>query len=133
MCRFSHFFLSVSVTNPCDKKKCEWLCLLSPSGPVCTCPNNYVADNGTCVERTSPTQSPFCKSTHINVYYTHSHSCTFTPETLALDAALKTTFLLCSSPLRAVQHSVSERRQLLPQCPSGGQMSLSAQLHWGAM
>lgn len=54
--------LSAPVTNPCDRKKCEWLCLLSPSGPVCTCPNKYVADNGTCVERPSPTQSPFCKS-----------------------------------------------------------------------
>ena len=65
-----HFFLLdvlsvfAPVTNPCDRKKCEWLCLLSPSGPVCTCPNNYVADNGTCVERASPTQSPFCKSTY---------------------------------------------------------------------
>ena len=56
------FCLSAPVTNPCDRKKCEWLCLLSPSGPVCTCPNNYVADNGTCVERPTPTQSPFCKS-----------------------------------------------------------------------
>uniref|UniRef100_A0A673BUV4 Low density lipoprotein receptor-related protein 1Ab n=1 Tax=Sphaeramia orbicularis TaxID=375764 RepID=A0A673BUV4_9TELE len=41
------------LTNPCDRKKCGWLCLLSPSGPVCTCPNNYVANNGTCVERPS--------------------------------------------------------------------------------
>lgn len=54
-----------TVTNPCDRKKCEWLCLLSPSGPVCTCPNNYVADNGTCVVRPTPTQSPFCKSADI--------------------------------------------------------------------
>uniref|UniRef100_A0A8D0ALX9 LDL receptor related protein 1 n=1 Tax=Sander lucioperca TaxID=283035 RepID=A0A8D0ALX9_SANLU len=54
------------LTNPCDRKKCEWLCLLSPSGPVCTCPNNYVADNGTCVERQSPTQAPFCKSADTN-------------------------------------------------------------------
>lgn len=56
------FSFSVPVTNPCDRKKCEWLCLLSPSGPVCTCPNNYVADNGTCLERPPPTQSPFCES-----------------------------------------------------------------------
>ncbi|KAJ8403984.1 hypothetical protein AAFF_G00343340 [Aldrovandia affinis] len=46
------------MTNPCDRKKCEWLCLLSPSGPVCTCPNGHVLDNGTCVELPSPTQSP---------------------------------------------------------------------------
>lgn len=64
--------LSASVTNPCDRKKCEWLCLLSPSGPVCTCPNNYVADNGTCVERQSPTQAPFCKSADT------AHQCTLT-------------------------------------------------------
>ncbi|XP_023125210.2 low-density lipoprotein receptor-related protein 1 isoform X1 [Amphiprion ocellaris] len=54
-----HRYKQPEMTNPCDRKKCEWLCLLSPSGPVCTCPNNYVADNGTCVERPSPTQSPF--------------------------------------------------------------------------
>uniref|UniRef100_A0A663N6E5 Prolow-density lipoprotein receptor-related protein 1 n=1 Tax=Athene cunicularia TaxID=194338 RepID=A0A663N6E5_ATHCN len=35
------------LTNPCDRKKCEWLCLLSPSGPVCTCPNGKRLDNGT--------------------------------------------------------------------------------------
>ncbi|TKS77601.1 Prolow-density lipoprotein receptor-related protein 1 [Collichthys lucidus] len=54
-----HRYKQPEMTNPCDRKKCEWLCLLSPSGPVCTCPNNYVADNGTCVERPTPTQSPF--------------------------------------------------------------------------
>uniref|UniRef100_H3BGS9 Prolow-density lipoprotein receptor-related protein 1 n=1 Tax=Latimeria chalumnae TaxID=7897 RepID=H3BGS9_LATCH len=46
------------VTNPCDRKKCEWLCLLSPSGPVCTCPNGKRLDNGTCVEIPAPTLSP---------------------------------------------------------------------------
>uniref|UniRef100_A0AAX7SPU8 EGF-like domain-containing protein n=1 Tax=Astatotilapia calliptera TaxID=8154 RepID=A0AAX7SPU8_ASTCA len=54
-----HRYKQPEMTNPCDRKKCEWLCLLSPSGPVCTCPNNYVADNGTCAERPNPTQSPF--------------------------------------------------------------------------
>uniref|UniRef100_A0AAV2M5F0 EGF-like domain-containing protein n=1 Tax=Knipowitschia caucasica TaxID=637954 RepID=A0AAV2M5F0_KNICA len=46
------------MTNPCDRKKCEWLCLLSPSGPVCTCPNGRYLDNGTCVELPPPTLSP---------------------------------------------------------------------------
>lgn len=46
------------VTNPCDRKKCEWLCLLSPSGPVCTCPNGKRLDNGTCVPVPSPTPPP---------------------------------------------------------------------------
>ncbi|XP_058529110.1 prolow-density lipoprotein receptor-related protein 1 isoform X2 [Ochotona princeps] len=46
------------VTNPCDRKKCEWLCLLSPSGPVCTCPNGKRLDNGTCVPIPSPTPPP---------------------------------------------------------------------------
>ncbi|MEQ2206785.1 hypothetical protein XENOCAPTIV_002905 [Xenoophorus captivus] len=54
-----HRYKQPEIPNPCDKKKCEWLCLLSPSGPVCTCPNNYIADNGTCVERPIPTLSPF--------------------------------------------------------------------------
>ncbi|KAG7218244.1 hypothetical protein INR49_020504 [Caranx melampygus] len=48
MCFLCRLFSSV--TNPCDRKKCEWLCLLSPSGPVCTCPNGRTLDNGTCVE-----------------------------------------------------------------------------------
>lgn len=65
---------SAPVTNPCDRKKCEWLCLLSPSGPVCTCPNNYVADNGTCVERQAPTQSPLCESPDIVHIHTHKDS-----------------------------------------------------------
>uniref|UniRef100_A0A8D3BMI9 Low density lipoprotein receptor-related protein 1Ab n=1 Tax=Scophthalmus maximus TaxID=52904 RepID=A0A8D3BMI9_SCOMX len=64
-----HRYKQPEMTNPCDRKKCEWLCLLSPSGPVCTCPNNYMADNGTCVERPNPTQSPFCKSPHLQYTY----------------------------------------------------------------
>lgn len=51
------------MTNPCDRKKCEWLCLLSPSGPVCTCPNGRILDNGTCVEVPTPTLSPVCECT----------------------------------------------------------------------
>ncbi|XP_070295573.1 low-density lipoprotein receptor-related protein 1-like [Salvelinus sp. IW2-2015] len=54
-----HRYKQPEMANPCDRKKCEWLCLLSPSGPVCTCPNDRVAENGTCVERPPPTLSPF--------------------------------------------------------------------------
>uniref|UniRef100_A0A8C8ANT8 LDL receptor related protein 1 n=1 Tax=Otus sunia TaxID=257818 RepID=A0A8C8ANT8_9STRI len=53
-----HQYKQPEVTNPCDRKKCEWLCLLSPSGPVCTCPNGKRLDNGTCVVIPSPTVSP---------------------------------------------------------------------------
>ncbi|MCJ8744681.1 hypothetical protein PDJAM_G00121590 [Pangasius djambal] len=50
-----HTYKQPEVMNPCDRKKCEWLCLLSPSGPVCTCPNGHALDNGTCVEIPAPT------------------------------------------------------------------------------
>uniref|UniRef100_A0A3B3IEL5 EGF-like domain-containing protein n=1 Tax=Oryzias latipes TaxID=8090 RepID=A0A3B3IEL5_ORYLA len=56
-----HRYKQPEMANPCDKKKCEFLCLLSPSGPVCACPNNYVADNATqtnCVERVAPPSGP---------------------------------------------------------------------------
>uniref|UniRef100_A0AAQ5YCC6 EGF-like domain-containing protein n=1 Tax=Amphiprion ocellaris TaxID=80972 RepID=A0AAQ5YCC6_AMPOC len=55
-----HRYKQPEITNPCDRKKCEWLCLLSPSGPVCTCPNGRTLDNGTCVELPTPTLSPIC-------------------------------------------------------------------------
>ncbi|XP_069042806.1 low-density lipoprotein receptor-related protein 1 isoform X2 [Lepisosteus oculatus] len=58
-----HRYKQPEMTNPCDRKKCEWLCLLSPSGPVCTCPNGHTLDNGTCVEVPSPTQSPSSPTT----------------------------------------------------------------------
>uniref|UniRef100_A0A8C1QPA2 Low density lipoprotein receptor-related protein 1Ab n=1 Tax=Cyprinus carpio TaxID=7962 RepID=A0A8C1QPA2_CYPCA len=45
-----HRYKQPEMNNPCDRKKCEWLCLLSPSGPVCTCPNDHIPDNGTCTE-----------------------------------------------------------------------------------
>ncbi|GAA6071001.1 low-density lipoprotein receptor-related protein 1, partial [Tachysurus ichikawai] len=50
-----HTYKQPEMMNPCDRKKCEWLCLLSPSGPVCTCPNGHALDNGTCVEVPAPT------------------------------------------------------------------------------
>ncbi|XP_053083242.1 low-density lipoprotein receptor-related protein 1 isoform X3 [Pangasianodon hypophthalmus] len=50
-----HTYKQPEMMNPCDRKKCEWLCLLSPSGPVCTCPNGHALDNGTCVEIPAPT------------------------------------------------------------------------------
>ncbi|AWP02986.1 hypothetical protein SMAX5B_014046 [Scophthalmus maximus] len=53
-----HRYKQPEIANPCDRKKCEWLCLLSPSGPVCTCPNGRTLDNGTCVELPTPTLSP---------------------------------------------------------------------------
>ncbi|XP_063064253.1 low-density lipoprotein receptor-related protein 1 isoform X3 [Engraulis encrasicolus] len=53
-----HRYKQPEMTNPCDKKKCEWLCLLSPTGPVCICPNNHVQDNGTCVEVPPTTPQP---------------------------------------------------------------------------
>ncbi|XP_048343554.1 LOW QUALITY PROTEIN: prolow-density lipoprotein receptor-related protein 1 [Sphaerodactylus townsendi] len=58
-----HQYKQPDVTNPCDRKKCEWLCLLSPSGPVCTCPNGRRLDNGTCVLIPSPTLSPVVPAT----------------------------------------------------------------------
>ncbi|CAB1336713.1 unnamed protein product [Coregonus sp. 'balchen'] len=33
------------MTNPCDRKKCEWLCLLSPSGPAkCQCQSSFTGE-----------------------------------------------------------------------------------------
>uniref|UniRef100_A0A672MHR9 LDL receptor related protein 1 n=1 Tax=Sinocyclocheilus grahami TaxID=75366 RepID=A0A672MHR9_SINGR len=55
-----HPYKQPEMANPCDRKKCEWLCLLSPSGPVCMCPNGRILDNGTCVEVPTPTLSPVC-------------------------------------------------------------------------
>ncbi|XP_072105063.1 low-density lipoprotein receptor-related protein 1-like [Mobula birostris] len=53
-----HQYKQQDVTNPCDRKKCEWLCLLNPTGATCTCPNGRGMVNGTCVETSSPTTSP---------------------------------------------------------------------------
>ncbi|XP_029548487.1 low-density lipoprotein receptor-related protein 1 [Salmo trutta] len=64
------------MANPCDRKKCEWLCLLSPSGPVCTCPNGHTLDNGTCVELSTPTLSPISPpSSTCNVQCLNGGSC----------------------------------------------------------
>uniref|UniRef100_A0A8C2EPV9 Low density lipoprotein receptor-related protein 1Aa n=1 Tax=Cyprinus carpio TaxID=7962 RepID=A0A8C2EPV9_CYPCA len=58
-----HPYKQPEMANPCDRKKCEWLCLLSPSGPVCMCPNGRILDNGTCMEVPTPTLSPVCEYT----------------------------------------------------------------------
>ncbi|XP_035377067.1 low-density lipoprotein receptor-related protein 1 isoform X2 [Electrophorus electricus] len=60
-----HRYKQPEMANPCDRKKCEWLCLLSPTGPVCTCPNDRVHDNGTCVELPPATQSPETPSCNV--------------------------------------------------------------------
>uniref|UniRef100_A0A672KNX0 LDL receptor related protein 1 n=1 Tax=Sinocyclocheilus grahami TaxID=75366 RepID=A0A672KNX0_SINGR len=60
-----HRYKQPEMTNPCDRKKCEWLCLLSPSGPVCTCPNDHIPDNGTCTEVPPATQSPFTPTCNV--------------------------------------------------------------------
>ncbi len=68
ICKISliiHVLFFIIVANPCDRKKCEWLCLLSPSGPVCMCPNGRILDNGTCVEVPTPTLSPVCEYTAV--------------------------------------------------------------------
>uniref|UniRef100_A0A8C3UK36 EGF-like domain-containing protein n=1 Tax=Catharus ustulatus TaxID=91951 RepID=A0A8C3UK36_CATUS len=71
-----HQYKQPEVTNPCDRKKCEWLCLLSPSGPVCTCPNGKRLDNGTCVVIPSPTVSPVVPTTDTcDLHCLHGGSC----------------------------------------------------------
>uniref|UniRef100_A0A671R1W1 Low-density lipoprotein receptor-related protein 1-like n=1 Tax=Sinocyclocheilus anshuiensis TaxID=1608454 RepID=A0A671R1W1_9TELE len=60
-----HRYKQPEMTNPCDRKKCEWLCLLSPSGPVCTCPNDHIPDNGTCTGVPPATQSPFTPTCNV--------------------------------------------------------------------
>uniref|UniRef100_A0AAY4DFM0 EGF-like domain-containing protein n=1 Tax=Denticeps clupeoides TaxID=299321 RepID=A0AAY4DFM0_9TELE len=71
-----HRYKQPKMTNPCDRKKCEWLCLLSPSGPVCTCPNGHVLHNSTCVELPTPTQSPISPpSGPCNVYCLNRGTC----------------------------------------------------------
>lgn len=109
------------MTNPCDRKKCEWLCLLSPSGPVCTCPNGKRLDNGTCVVIPSPTASAVGKWSHgpgggwglPQGGTARPHS----PPTLAP-----------SAHHRHLRPGVPERGQLLPQRPQAGQVPVPAAL-----
>uniref|UniRef100_A0AAR2JKN9 EGF-like domain-containing protein n=1 Tax=Pygocentrus nattereri TaxID=42514 RepID=A0AAR2JKN9_PYGNA len=63
-----HNYKQPDITNPCDRKKCGWLCLLSPSGPVCTCPNGHILDNGTCVQVPTPTPVGECTCIYIISY-----------------------------------------------------------------
>ncbi|XP_078716677.1 prolow-density lipoprotein receptor-related protein 1-like isoform X3 [Lampetra fluviatilis] len=46
------------VINPCEQRKCEWLCLLNPNGATCSCPNGWALVNGTCLEVPTPTSQP---------------------------------------------------------------------------
>nr|XP_032823068.1 low-density lipoprotein receptor-related protein 1-like isoform X2 [Petromyzon marinus] len=43
------------VANPCERKKCERLCLLNPNGATCNCPNGHSLVNGTCLKMPTPT------------------------------------------------------------------------------
>uniref|UniRef100_A0A8C1XQQ3 Low density lipoprotein receptor-related protein 1Aa n=1 Tax=Cyprinus carpio TaxID=7962 RepID=A0A8C1XQQ3_CYPCA len=70
-----HPYKQPEMTNPCDRKKCEWLCLLSPSGPVCMCPNGRILDNGTCVEVPTPTLSPVSPSGTCNLMCLNGGTC----------------------------------------------------------
>ncbi|XP_026096551.1 low-density lipoprotein receptor-related protein 1 isoform X3 [Carassius auratus] len=70
-----HPYKQPEMANPCDRKKCEWLCLLSPSGPVCMCPNGRILDNGTCVEVPTPTLSPVSPSGTCNLMCLHGGTC----------------------------------------------------------
>jgi low density lipoprotein receptor-related protein 5/6 len=42
---------SAEITNPCIQRRCSHICLMTPAGEVCSCPNDYelTADNRTCV------------------------------------------------------------------------------------
>uniref|UniRef100_A0A673GPB8 EGF-like domain-containing protein n=1 Tax=Sinocyclocheilus rhinocerous TaxID=307959 RepID=A0A673GPB8_9TELE len=70
-----HPYKQPEMANPCDRKKCEWLCLLSPSGPVCMCPNGRILDNGTCVEVPTPTLSPVSPSGTCNLLCLNGGTC----------------------------------------------------------
>uniref|UniRef100_A0A672MIC9 LDL receptor related protein 1 n=1 Tax=Sinocyclocheilus grahami TaxID=75366 RepID=A0A672MIC9_SINGR len=70
-----HPYKQPEMANPCDRKKCEWLCLLSPSGPVCMCPNGRILDNGTCVEVPTPTLSPVSPSGPCNLLCLNGGTC----------------------------------------------------------
>ncbi|XP_030628050.1 low-density lipoprotein receptor-related protein 1B [Chanos chanos] len=45
-----HRYKQQDVLNPCLKMNCEFLCLLSPSGASCSCPEGKVLANRTCVD-----------------------------------------------------------------------------------
>ncbi|XP_064182725.1 low-density lipoprotein receptor-related protein 1B-like isoform X2 [Anguilla rostrata] len=43
-----HPFKQQEVANPCLKTKCDFLCLLNPTGATCICPEGKALVNGTC-------------------------------------------------------------------------------------
>lgn len=47
---FSSLPLSLSVSNPCAKMNCAFLCLLNPSGARCVCPEGKILLNRTCTD-----------------------------------------------------------------------------------
>ncbi|XP_062904698.1 low-density lipoprotein receptor-related protein 1-like isoform X1 [Mobula hypostoma] len=54
-----HQYKQQDLPNPCSKKKCEWLCLLNPTGVTCLCPDGKNMINGTCIDVDSPTALPY--------------------------------------------------------------------------
>lgn len=118
-----------TVTNPCDRKKCEWLCLLSPSGPVCTCPNGKRLDNGTCVAVPSPTPPPDGMLTPLP--WPPSRPGTLLPAALnpPLPGSAPTARPPHSPSARNLQPAVLQRRQLLPERAEAAQVPLPAPLH----
>ncbi len=44
------FSVLYSVTNPCVRMTCDFMCLLNPTGASCTCPEGKTLVNGSCID-----------------------------------------------------------------------------------